>query len=56
MATTISPAEIERYKVERLAELDFYTQLTALVNEYKQKVSPKNAALRSMQRFLKASV
>lgn len=52
----ISPAEIEKFKVERLAERDFCSKLTGLVSEFRSKVSPSNSTLRSMERFLKARV
>lgn len=56
MAVTVSNAEVDRIKAELVATKEFIEKLTPLVQEFEAKVSPKNSALRSMQRFLKASV
>lgn len=52
----VTAAEVEKFKIERVAELEFIDKLTSLVRELEAKVSPKSSVLRSMQRFIKASV
>lgn len=52
----VSPAEIEKFRVEKIAEREFLDRLSSLVTELKAKVSDKNSVLRSMQRFLKANI
>lgn len=52
----VSPAEIEKFKTEKVAEREFCERLSSLVSELKAKVSERNVMLRSMQRFLKANV
>lgn len=53
---SVSNAEIEKFKAERIAEREFLEKVQVLVSEFAAKVSSQNSKLRSMQRFLKASV
>lgn len=53
---SVSPAEIEKFKLERSAERVFVSKLSDLTSELRAKVSPQNPTLRSMERFLKARV
>lgn len=52
----VTPAEMERFKLERNAELEFLSKLSILVRELDTKVSPRNGVRASMARFLKARV
>lgn len=56
MPNAVTPAEVERFKLERTAEREFVERLSGIVIEFEAKVSPKNSVLRSMKRFLKASI
>lgn len=51
---TVSAAEIEAFKLERVAEWAFIVGLRLLVQELANKVSPRNTILQSMNRFLKS--
>lgn len=52
----VSPAEIEKFKIEKEAEFAFLSSLDVSVRELATKVSPTNSVLASMRRFLKARV
>lgn len=49
---TVSPAEIEKFKVEKVAEREFVSKLEDLVRDLESKVSSTNSVLRSMRRFI----
>lgn len=56
MADQVTAAEVEQFKVERLAEREFVARLQLLVRELAVKVPASNSVVMSMQRFLKARV
>jgi hypothetical protein len=52
----VSPAEVEKFKLEKMGEREFTEKLVVLVRELEAKVSERNPVLRSMKRFLKGSL
>jgi len=53
-SVAVSPAEVEKFKLEKVAEREFLWQLGSLVGVLKSRVSDRNPVLTSMTRFLKA--
>lgn len=53
---SVSPAVVEQFKVEKLAEMVFLDGLRGLVGELATKVGPRNSVYASMVRFLKSRI
>lgn len=50
---SVTAAEVEQFKMERFAEKEFLSKLRVLVDDLSMKLTPRNAVLASMQRFLR---
>lgn len=53
VTATVSASEVERFKIEKVAEKAFLIQLAPLVTELGSKVSPRSRVYAAMVRFMK---
>lgn len=50
----VSAADVERYRIERAAEIVVFGELREVVARFATKVSPRNRVLKSLRRMITA--